>query len=214
MGPRGQNVVIEQLHGHPVLTKDGVTVAQAVNLSDPFLNLGVQMIKEAAAQTAEIAGDGTTTATVLSQAIFSEGLKMLAAGYPSSDIKKGIEKAVGKVIAQLNKLSANITKDEEIQQIATISANGETQIGDLICEAIKTVGTDGVVTVEEAKGFKSSLTVVEGMRVERGYLSPYFVTNQDKMTCELDRPYILMCNKKNRKFKRDYATFGKGVRRK
>ncbi len=196
MGPRGQNVVIEQLNGHPVLTKDGVTVAQAVNLSDPFLNLGVQMIKEAAAQTAEIAGDGTTTATVLSQAIFSEGLKMLAAGYPSSDVKKGIEKAVKKVVIQLTDLSADITKDEEIKQIATISANGESQIGDLICEAIKTVGTDGVVTVEEAKGFKSSLTVVEGMRVERGYLSPYFVTNQDKMTCELDRPYILMCNKK------------------
>ena len=196
MGPRGRNVVIEQRDKHPILTKDGVTVARSVNLSDPFLNLGVQMIKEAASQTAEIAGDGTTTATVLSQAIFAEGLKMLAAGYSSSDVKKGIDAAVKSVITQLCEMSVNVTKDEEIKQVATISANGEEHVGNLICEAIKAVGADGVVTVEEAKGFNSTLTIVEGMRVDRGYLSPYFITNQDKMICELDKPYILICNKK------------------
>ena len=196
MGPRGRNVVIERRGTHPILTKDGVTVARAVNLSDPFLNLGVQMIKEAASRTAESAGDGTTTATVLSQAIFSEGLKMLAAGYPASDIKNQITDAVNETIVLLRDSAIPVTKDDEIKQIATISANGEKRIGDLIFEAIKSVGVEGVVTVEEAKGFQSSLTVVEGMRVDRGYLSPYFITNQEKMTSELEKPYILICNKK------------------
>jgi len=195
MGPRGRNVVIERPGGHPTLTKDGVTVARAINLKDQFLNLGVQMIKEAASRTAEVAGDGTTTATVLSQAIFSEGLKMLAAGYSSSDIKKGIEQSTQHVISFLEDHAVPITKDEEIKQVATISANGESEIGELIFEAISAVGNDGVVTVEEAKGFNSSLTIVEGMQIDRGYLSPYFITNQEKMVAELDKPYVLLCNK-------------------
>ena len=196
MGPRGRNVVIENPGGHPILTKDGVTVARSVNLRDSFPNLGVQMIKEAAARTADEAGDGTTTATVLSQSIFSGGLKMIAAGYDPVDIKKGIDTAVESVIKELREESCEIQRESEIMQIATISANGEKEIGELISEAIKTVGTDGVVTVEEAKGFKSTLTVVEGMQIDRGYLSPYFVTNQDKMAVEMENPYILLCNKK------------------
>jgi len=196
MGPRGKNVVIENPGGHPILTKDGVTVAKAINLKDPFLNLGVQMIKEAAARTAEVAGDGTTTATVLSHAIFSEGLKILAAGYPVVDVKRGIDLAASRIIDFIEKRSIPVTKDEEIRQVATISANGESEIGDLICEAIKAVGQDGVVTVEEAKGFNSSLTVVEGMQIDRGYLSPYFVNNKEKMVVELDKPYILLSNEK------------------
>ena len=196
MGPRGRNVVIENPGGHPILTKDGVTVAQAVNLSDSFDNLGVQMIKEAAARTADAAGDGTTTATVLSQAIFSEGLKMLAAGYSASDLKKGIDIATEKIIFSLVEMSSEISTEKEINQVAKISANGEEIVGDLITEAILRVGRDGIVTVEEAKGFNSTLTIVEGMQIERGYLSPYFVTNQDKMTADLDNPYILLCNLK------------------
>ena len=194
MGPRGRNVVIENPGGHPVLTKDGVTVAKAINLRNSFNNLGVQMIKEAASRTAESAGDGTTAATVLSQAIFSEGLKMLAAGYSSSDLKVGIDLAVEEVMKRLLKMSITISKDEEIKQIATISANGEKEIGILISESLKSVGRDGVVAVEEAKGFESSLTVVEGMQINRGYLSPYFVNNQDRMTVDLEDPYILVCN--------------------
>ena len=195
MGPRGRNVVIERQGLHPTLTKDGVTVAKAINLKDQFLNLGVQMIKEAASRTAEVAGDGTTTATVLSQSIFSEGLKMLAAGYSASDVKKGIECATLEIIEFLEKSAIPVTCDDEIRQVATISANGEEEIGNLICEAIKAVGSDGVVTVEEAKGFNSSLTIVEGMQINRGYLSPYFVTNQEKMIAEIENPYILLCNK-------------------
>jgi len=196
MGPRGRNVVIEQRGQHPILTKDGVTVARAINLKDSFANLGVQMIKEAASRTADVAGDGTTAATVLSQSIFSEGLKMLAAGYPASDIKRGIDVAVEKIVKNLKKIAVPVTSDREIRQVATISANGETEIGDLICSAIGAVGRDGVITVEEAKGFNSSLTIVEGMQIDRGFLSPYFVTNQDKMVAELDNPYVLLCNKK------------------
>jgi len=196
MGPRGKNVVIERPGSHPTLTKDGVTVAKAVNLKDPFLNLGVQMIKEAAARTADVAGDGTTTATVLSHAIFSEGLKILAAGYPVTDVKKGIDLATAGIIDFIEERVIPVTKDEEIRQIATISANGESEIGELICDAIKRVGQDGVVTVEEAKGFNSSLTVVEGMQIDRGYLSPYFVNNEEKMVVELDKPYVLLCNEK------------------
>jgi len=196
MGPRGKNVVIERPGTHPILTKDGVTVAKAVNLRDPFLNLGVQMIKEAASRTADVAGDGTTTATVLSQAIFSEGLKMLAAGYSSADLKRGIVAATEEVISFLEKNAIPVTKDEEIKQVATISANGEREIGSLIFDALSAVGRDGVVSVEEAKGFNSSLTVVEGMQIERGYLSPYFINNDEKMVAELENPYILLCNKK------------------
>lgn len=196
MGPRGRNVVIENPGGHPILTKDGVTVAKAVNLSDSFLNLGVQMIKEAASRTADTAGDGTTTATILSQVIFSEGLKMLAAGYSSVDIRRGILSASDKIIEIIREKSLPVTKDEEILQVATISANGEEEIGNLILNALKAVGEDGVVTVEEAKGFSSSLTVVEGTHLNRGYLSPYFVNNSEKMVAELVNPFILLCNKK------------------
>ena len=196
MGPRGRNVVIENHGGHPVLTKDGVTVARAVNLKDSFQNLGVQMIKEAAARTADVAGDGTTAATVLTQAILAEGLKMLAAGYQASEIKMGINDATKKVIKALKSLATPISTDEELLQIATISANGEKEIGELICEALRVVGTDGIVTVEEAKGLSSSLSVLEGMQIDRGIISPYFITNHDKMISELENPYVLLCNKK------------------
>ena len=173
-----------------------MTVARAVNLSDPFANLGVQMIKEAASRTADVAGDGTTTATVLSHAIFSEGLKVLAAGYSASVIKKGIDIATDLIIRNLEEMSIPITQESEINQISVISANGENLVGDLICQAIAAVGKDGVVTVEEAKGLKSNLVISEGMQIDRGYLSPYFVTNNDKMVCELENPYILLTNKK------------------
>ena len=196
MGPRGRNVVIENPGGVPILTKDGVTVAKAVNLNDAFLNLGVQMIKEAASRTADVAGDGTTTATVLSQAIFAEGVKMIAAGFQASDIKRGIDHAALLIIKSLKSSSIPVTSDHEIKQVGTISANGEEEIGNLLVKALNEVGSDGVVTVEEAKGFSTSLNVVEGLQFERGYLSPYFITNQDKMMSELDRPYVLICNKK------------------
>jgi chaperonin GroEL len=196
MGPRGQNVVIEQPVGSPILTKDGVTVAKSLSLSDQFTNLGVQMIKEAASRTADIAGDGTTTATVLSQTIFSEGVKMIAAGFQSSELKSGIDCAVKDVIENLRKMSIPVTSDKEVENVGTISANGESEIGRLLVEAINSVGRDGVITVEEAKGFSTSLTTVEGMQIERGYLSPYFVTNQDKMTVELKNPLVMVCNSK------------------
>jgi len=196
MGPRGRNVLIENPGNHPILTKDGVTVARSINLKDKVANLGVQMIKEAASRSAEEAGDGTTTATVLTQAIFSEGLKMVAAGYSATDLKKGIDIAVDKVVDTLVTQAVPVSSDDEIRQVATVSANGETELGKLIANAILTVGQDGVVTVDEAKGFTSSLTVVAGARVERGYLSPYFVTNQDKMICELEKPVVLICNKR------------------
>jgi chaperonin GroEL len=196
MGPRGRNVVIEVYGCHPIVTKDGVTVAKSINLKNQFLNLGVQMIKEAASRTAESAGDGTTAATVLSQAIFSEGLKMLAAGFDAADIKAGIAIGSQSAIENLRKMAVPITKSTEIEQVATISANGEKAVGSLICEAISAVGKDGVVTVEEAKGFNSTLTIVEGMQINRGYLSPYFITNQDKMLVEMENPLIFLYNKR------------------
>lgn len=196
MGPRGRNVLIENPGNHPILTKDGVTVARSINLKDKVANLGVQMIKEAASRTADEAGDGTTTATVLTQAMFNEGLKMVAAGYSATDIKKGVDLAVDELIENLSSQAVEVSSDDEIRQVATVSANGEKELGKLIANAILTVGQDGVVTVEEAKGFSSSLNVVAGARVERGYLSPYFVTNQDKMICELEKPVVLICNKR------------------
>jgi len=166
MGPRGQNVVIEQPTGSPVLTKDGVTVAKAINLRDQFDNLGVQIIKEAASRTSDVAGDGTTTATVLSQSIFSEGIKMLAAGFQASELKLGIDRAVKTVIDNLRSMSTQVTSDKEIEDVGTISANGESEIGRLLVEAINAVGRDGVITVEEAKGFSTTLTTVEGMKID------------------------------------------------
>ena len=194
MGPRGRNVIIEQPGQHPILTKDGVTVARAINLRDKVANLGAQMAKEAASRTADEAGDGTTTATVLTQAIYAEGLKMLAAGYSASDLKKGIDQAVDEALEAVAALSSPVAGDDDLLRVATVAANGETELGELISRAIRTVGQDGVVTVEEAKGFSSSLNVVSGARLARGYLSPYFVTNQDKMVCELDKPVVIILN--------------------
>ena len=196
MGPRGQNVVIEQPGMAPHLTKDGVTVAKSINLRDRFANLGVQMIKEAASRTAEVAGDGTTTATVLSQAIFGEGLRMIAAGYDSSEIRKGIERATKCVIENLKDMSLEVSSDEEIIQVGTISSNGDRDIGELICRAMTEVGRDGVIAVEEAKGFKTTLDVVDGLEIDRGFVSPYFVTNPEKMTAVLENPCILLTNQK------------------
>jgi len=196
MGPCGKNVVIEVENAHPIVTKDGVTVAKAINLRSRFPNLGVQMIKEAASRTADVAGDGTTTATVLSQAIFSEGLKALAAGYSAIDIKKGIEIGCSSVVDNLRMMAIPVTRESEILQIATISANSEKEIGELILSAISAVGRDGTITVEEAKGFKSELGIVEGMQINRGYLSPYFITDQERMLVEMENPRIFLCNKK------------------
>lgn len=196
MGPKGQNVVIERPGAPPHLTKDGVTVAQSINLKSKFPNLGVQMIKEAASRTAEVAGDGTTTATVLSQAIVNEGLKVLAAGYSSAEVRKGIEFATNEVIESLKEMATPVSNDEEIIQVGTISSNGDREIGELLCRAMNEVGRDGVITVEEAKGFRTSLDVVEGMEIDRGYLSPYFINDQEKMACVMDSPYVLIINKR------------------
>ena len=195
MGPSGQNVVIEQLVGPPKLTKDGVTVANSINLKDQFKNLGVQMVKEAASRTADTAGDGTTTATVLTQAIFSEGLKLLAAGYSNSEIREGIMFGTKEVIENLRKSAIPISSDTEIINVGTISANGDRKIGELLVEAMNAVGRDGIISVEEAKGFSTSLEVVDGLQLDRGYISPYFVTNSDRLVSELDNPAILLINK-------------------
>lgn len=196
MGPRGQNVVIERPNAVPHLTKDGVTVAQAVNVKDRFTNLGVQMIKEAAARTAEVAGDGTTAATVLSQAIYSEGLKMIAAGYSSAEIQRGIRFGADHVLLGLKELAEPVRSDEEIIQVGAISANGDREVAELLCKAMSEVGRDGVITVEEAKGFNTSLDVVDGMEIDRGYMSPYFINDQARMAAILENPYILLINKK------------------
>jgi chaperonin GroEL len=196
MGPRGQNVVIERPGNLPHLTKDGVTVARSINLRDRFNNLGVQMVKEAAQRTAEVAGDGTTASTVLAQALYKEGLKMIAAGHNSSDIIRGISKGVGLVKDELAELSVPISSDEEIVQIGTISANGESEIGEFLCKAMNEVGREGVITIEEAKGFDTTLDVVDGTEIDRGYLSPYFITNQDKMAADLENPLVFLTSKK------------------
>ena len=196
MGPRGQNVVIERSGQAPHLTKDGVTVAQAVNLRGKFENLGVQMIKEAAARTAEVAGDGTTTATVLSQALYSEGLKMIAAGYSATELQRGINVGTQMVIDSLKHAAVPITSDEEIIQVGTISANGDEEVAKLLCQAMNEVGRDGTIAVEEAKGFDTTLDVVEGTEIDRGYMSPYFINDQAKMAATLENPCILLVNKK------------------
>ena len=195
MGPRGQNVLIERDSGPPHLTKDGVTVAQAIDLRDRFENLGAQLVKEAAQRSAEIAGDGTTASTVLAQFLYNEGLKMVAAGFEQVDICKGILEASSTVIEEITNLASPISSDEDIVHVGTISANGDRDVGDLIAQALKAVGRDGTVTVEEAKGFDSSLEVVDGTQISRGYLSPYFVTNSDKLVCELDNPFVVLINK-------------------
>src|SRR5476651_1599547 len=197
LGPKGRNVVIEKKFGAPQVTKDGVTVAKEIELEDPIENMGAQMVKEVASKTADIAGDGTTTATVLAQSIISEGLKNVAAGANPMDLKRGIDKAVIKVVASLQAQSQTIGNDsKKIQQVASISANNDTEIGKLIAEAMKKVGKQGVITVEEARGTETGIEVVEGMQFDRGYISPYFVTNSEKMEAELENPYILIYDKK------------------
>jgi chaperonin GroEL len=197
LGPKGRNVVIEKKFGAPQVTKDGVTVAKEIELEDPIENMGAQMVKEVASKTADIAGDGTTTATVLAQSIISEGLKMVAAGANPMDLKRGIDKAVAKVVEHLRTQSQTVGNDSaKIQQVATISANNDSEIGKLIAEAMKKVGKEGVITVEEAKGTDTTVDVVEGMQFDRGYISPYFVTNSEKMEAELSNPYILIYDKK------------------
>ncbi len=197
LGPKGRNVVIEKKFGAPQVTKDGVTVAKEIELEDPIENMGAQMVKEVASKTADIAGDGTTTATVLAQAIISEGLKMVAAGANPMDLKRGIDKAVSLVVANLKSQSQTVGNDsKKIQQVASISANNDETIGKLIAEAFAKVGKEGVITVEEAKGTDTTVDVVEGMQFDRGYISPYFVTNSEKMEAELQNPYILIYDKK------------------
>ena len=197
LGPKGRNVVIEKKFGAPQVTKDGVTVAKEIELEDPIENMGAQMVKEVASKTADIAGDGTTTATVLAQSIISEGLKMVAAGANPMDLKRGIDKAVSKVVENLKSQSQAVGNDSsKIQQVAAISANNDSEIGKLIAEAMKKVGKEGVITVEEARGTETGIEVVEGMQFDRGYISPYFVTNSEKMEAELENPYILIYDKK------------------
>ena len=197
LGPKGRNVVIEKKFGAPGITKDGVTVAKEIELEDPIENMGAQMVKEVASKTADVAGDGTTTATVLAQAIITEGLKNVAAGANPMDLKRGIDKAVAKVIENLQGQSQTVGNDNsKIQQVASISANNDAEIGKLIAEAMKKVGKEGVITVEEARGTETTVEVVEGMQFDRGYVSPYFVTNSEKMNAELDNPYILIYDKK------------------
>lgn len=197
LGPKGRNVVIEKKYGAPAITKDGVSVAKEIDLEDPFENMGAQMVREVASKTADNAGDGTTTATVLTQAIITEGLKNVTAGANPMDIKRGIDKAVAEVIKGLNGQSQQVGNDEKkIEQVATISANNDSEIGKLIADAMKKVGKDGVITVEEAKGIETTVDIVEGMQFDRGYVSPYFVTNSEKMIAELDNPYVLIYDKK------------------
>ncbi len=197
LGPKGRNVIIDKKFGSPVITKDGVTVAKEIDLKDPIENMGAQMVKEVASKTADIAGDGTTTATVLAQAIITTGIKNVAAGANPMDLKRGIDKAVSAVVANLKSQSQAVGDDNnKIKQVASISANNDDVIGSLIAEAMQKVGKDGVITVEEAKGTETEVKTVEGMQFDRGYLSPYFVTNADKMEAELENPYILIYDKK------------------
>jgi len=196
LGPKGRNVVLDKKYGAPNITKDGVSVAKEVELEDPFENMGAQMVKEVASKTSDVAGDGTTTATVLAQAIVREGLKNVTAGANPMALKRGIDKAVEVVVGELKKISTPTKGKNEIAQVATISANGDKKIGDIIAEAMEKVGKDGVITVEEAKGIETTLDVVEGMQFDQGYLSPYFVTNADRMEVDLENPYILIHEKK------------------
>src|SRR5665648_910403 len=196
LGPKGRNVVLEKSFGAPRITKDGVTVAKEIELENKFENMGAQMLREVASKTADEAGDGTTTATLLAQAIVKEGAKSVAAGSNPMDLKRGVDLAVATVIAELKAKSKKVTSNEEIAQVGTISANGDKEIGRFISEAMQKVGNDGVITVEEAKSLETELEVVEGMQFDRGYISPYFITDADKMRVELENPYILVDEKK------------------
>ncbi|AFX98647.1 TCP-1/cpn60 chaperonin family protein [Candidatus Endolissoclinum faulkneri L2] len=196
LGPKGRNVVLEKSFGAPRISKDGVTVAKEIELTDKFENMGAQMVREVASKANDVAGDGTTTATVLAQSIVREGAKAVAAGMNPMDLKRGIDSAVEAVVADIERRSKKITTSSEVAQVGTISANGEREIGEMIAKAMEKVGNEGVITVEEAKSLNTELDVVEGMQFDRGYLSPYFVTNPDKMVCELENPYILLHEKK------------------
>ena len=196
LGPKGRNVVIEKSYGAPRITKDGVTVAKEIELSDKFENMGAQMVREVASKTNDVAGDGTTTAIVLAHAIVREGLKAVAAGMNPMDLKRGVDQAVAALVEELEKRSRKITSQAETAQVGTISANGEAEIGEMIAKAMKKVGNEGVITVEEAKGIETELDIVEGMQFDRGYMSPYFITNAEKMVAELEQPYILIHEKK------------------
>ena len=196
LGPKGRNVVLDKSFGAPRITKDGVTVAKEIELEDKFENMGAQMVRAVASKTSDVAGDGTTTATILAHAIVKEGAKAVAAGMNPMDLKRGIDKAVEAIVQELKAKSRNVTNNDEIAQVGTISANGDTEIGRFLAEAMQKVGNEGVITVEEAKTAETELEVVEGMQFDRGYLSPYFVTNPDKMRVELEDPYVLIHEKK------------------
>jgi len=196
LGPKGRNVVIEKSFGAPRITKDGVTVAKEIELEDRFENMGAQMVREVASKTNDLAGDGTTTATVLAQSIVREGAKSVAAGMNPMDLKRGIDMAVVAAIKDLDARARTINTSDEVAQVGTISANGDKEVGAMIAEAMQKVGNEGVITVEEAKSLETELEVVEGMQFDRGYISPYFVTNAEKMTTELEDPYILIFEKK------------------
>jgi chaperonin GroEL len=196
LGPKGRNVVLEKSFGAPRITKDGVTVAKEIELEDKFENMGAQMVREVASKTSDQAGDGTTTATILAHAIVKEGAKSVAAGMNPMDLKRGVDLAVAAIVADLQKNSKTVTSNDEIAQVGTISANGDAEIGRFIADAMKKVGNEGVITVEEAKSLETELEVVEGMQFDRGYISPYFVTNAEKMRVEMEDPYLLICEKK------------------
>ncbi|MDG1274222.1 MAG: chaperonin GroEL, partial [Alphaproteobacteria bacterium] len=196
LGPKGRNVVLDKSFGAPRITKDGVSVAKEIELSDKFENMGAQMLREVASKTSDVAGDGTTTATVLAQAIVRGGVRAVAAGMNPMDLKRGIDQAAVAIMADVEKQSKKIKTSAEISQVGTISANGESEIGTMIAEAMQKVGNEGVITIEEAKTLQTELDVVEGMQFDRGYLSPYFITNAEKMICEMENPYILIHEKK------------------
>src|SRR5437660_330419 len=196
LGPKGRNVVLDKSFGAPRITKDGVTVAKEIELADKFENMGAQMVKEVATKTSDQAGDGTTTATVLAQAIVREGSKAVAAGMNPMDLKRGIDSAVETVVADIQKRSRKVSTNDEIAQVGTISANGDREIGAMIAKAMQKVGNEGVITVEEAKSLETELDIVEGMQFDRGYLSPYFITNADKMEAVLEDPLVLLYEKK------------------
>src|SRR3972149_2874738 len=196
LGPRGRNAILDKKFGAPTITKDGVTVAKEIELKDPWENMGAQLVREVASKTSDVAGDGTTTATVLAYAIYREGMKNVTAGANPMDLKRGIEKAVDAVVEEIKKMSTPTKGKKEISQVGTISANQDPTIGDLIAEAMEKVGKDGVITVEEAKAMDTTLEIVEGMQFDKGYLSPYFVTDAERMDTVLEEPYILINEKK------------------
>ncbi len=196
LGPRGRVVAIERKFGAPTVTKDGVTVAKEIELADPFENMGAQMVKEVSSQTSDVAGDGTTTATVLARALYTEGLKGVAAGRNPMDLKRGIDFCVNAAVEELKKLSQECSSKEQIKNVGTVSANNDAEIGEAIAEAMEKVGKEGVITVEEGQSFHIELDVVEGMQFDRGYISPYFVNNQQNMSVELESPFILLVDKK------------------